>query len=207
MREGGEFYEQLLRFATTRDATARGWLAEALSRYEYATASRIWVFYTIGVCLFGFFALAAGLWGCGLTLALALLIVPMNRLDRIRRRQKAWKGLGEGKASIHSKLEVKMPTDGSRIFQSYWTTDMPSGRVELDHPMELREAVEQADEWWQWIMPVPHEDNGGVKYLNVHFDLGLVRCLPDGGRELVAAGVVYFSYDPWAGRIDTGGYQ
>lgn len=207
MRDTPEYYRHLLRFATTGDPASRTWLAEALSRYEYWPASRIWGIYTIILVLVGFFLLAAGPIGCGIWVLLALLIYPLNRLDRWRRRRAAWRALAEGKPLIHSKLEVTMPSGGSRIFQSYWTSDHPGGRVELDHPIELLDAVNDADEFWQWLMPAPHDSGGRVKYLNVHFDVGLVRRLPNGEREIVRGGVVYFSYDPWSGRIDTGGYE
>ena len=50
----------------------------------------------------------------------------------------------------------------------------------------------------------PHDDNGRVHWLNVHEDLGLVHRDANGKRRIVARGVVYFSYDPWTDRVDTG---
>src|SRR5687768_3159969 len=47
LRDSAEFYEQLLRYATTKDPVARAWLAEALSRHDYVRASRWWMGYLL----------------------------------------------------------------------------------------------------------------------------------------------------------------
>lgn len=208
MRSSPRFYEELVRYATTGDAEARAWVAEALSRYDYFFASRVWVFALIAILLFGFLSLmATSLRGCGVMLLLLLLVPVLVRFDRWNRRRKAWNNLAIGKAWIYEKVEVRPPREGSRIFQSDWTRGDIDGRVELDHPMELWEAVQEANEWWQWEMPMPHEQGGRVAWMNVFTDVGLVHRDDRGRRRLLASGVVYFSYDPWTQRIDTGTYE
>jgi hypothetical protein len=204
LSDSPDYYPTFLRYASTRDERARDWMAAALARTDFWAASRWWGGYAIVVCVIGLLTIGTG--GCLFAL-LALLLVPLVvRFDRWNRRRIAWKKLAEGEPEIYTKVEVSPPKQGSRVFQSYWTRD-GIGRVELDHPMELWEAVQEADEWWQFRMPRPHESNGRVQWLHVHMDLGLVRRDADGTRHLVAGGVIYFSYDPWTDRVDTGDYE
>ncbi len=110
--------------------------------------------------------------------------------------------------SAGRKVRVAEAKPGSRIFQSYWEHPAgDDGELELDHPAELRDAVEQADTWWQWNMPRPHRTNGKLEWLRPFFDVGLARREPNGDYILLAGGVVYFPYDPWANRIETDGYE
>ena len=206
LRTSPEFHPTLLRYAADRDERAREWLAEALARYDYAQASRVAMFYLFFLFPVGFFSIAFGLRGCGFTLLLLLAHPLLRRFDRWNRRRKAHRGLGEGVADVFIKNEVTPPPDGSRIFQSYWTSPRES-RVELDHPMELWDTVERANEWWQWRMPVPRENGGRIEMGISYYDVGLVLRHDDGRLELLAGGVVYFPYDPWADRIDTSGYE
>ena len=206
MRDTPEFYERLLRYAATRDAAAHEWLAEAMARYDYWQASRFWMFYAIFLFPVAFFSLGFGRYGCGFVLVAMLGIPLLQRFDRWNRRRKARIGLAEGVADIYIKQEVTPPPAGSRIFQSYWSNDAHP-RVELDHPMELWDAVARANEWWQFRMPVPRDDGKRITLGISHYDLGLVRRDERGRVELVAGGVVYFSFDPWTNRIQTEGYE
>jgi hypothetical protein len=206
MRSSAEFHEKLLDYASTRNDASRAWIAEALARSDFARASRIWGGYAIVLGVVGLLAVSAtGLRGCGWMLLLSLAIPLLVRFDRWNRRRKAWNRLADGKAWIYEKVEVREPPSGSRIFQSYWNKG-EHGQVELDHPIELWHAVRQANEWWQWEMDMPREENGRTRWSSVYEDVGLVHRDGDGRRTLLAAGVVYFSYDPWTDRVDTGNY-
>jgi hypothetical protein len=204
-RGTAEFHQRLLHFGATRDDESRDWLAGALARYDYLDASRFAKYYLI---LWFTVALLFGLSlrGCGEVLLLLLLAPALMLFDHWNRRRKAAKNLLDGEALVYRKVDVKEPPAGSRVFQSYWARN-DAQPVELDHPMELRAAVEESNEWWQWLMPVPKESNGRVSWVKTHFDVGLVHHDAGGNRRLVAGGVVYFSYDPWTGRVDTGGYE
>jgi hypothetical protein len=204
LSDSPEYFPTFLRYASTRDERAREWMASALARSEFHLASRWWGGYAIVVCVIGLLTVGTG--GCFLALAALLLVPLLIRFDRWRRRRAAWRKLADGKALVHTKVEVRPPKEGSRVFQSLWMRG-DFGPVELDHPLDLWEPVQEADEWWQFRMPRPHDSRGRVQYLDVHFDIGLVRRETDGTRRLIAGGVVYFSYDPWTGRVDTGGYE
>jgi hypothetical protein len=57
-------------------------------------------------------------------------------------------------------------------------------------------------------MPVPaRTGNGRLEWIHPFFDIGLTKREPNGDYTLIAGGVVYFSYDPWADRIETDGYE
>ncbi len=56
-------------------------------------------------------------------------------------------------------------------------------------------------------MPVPSRSNGKLTWIRPFFDVGLAKREPNGDYTLIAGGVVYFPYDPWANRIETDGYE
>lgn len=199
MRSSPEFYSNLLRYATTREEATRAWLAEALSRYDYVDASRFRkTFVLLLVIVAPLMVAGSGLRGLALILLLSLCVPFLGRLDRWNRRRLAWAHLADGVAEIYTKVRVKPPAGGSNMFQSYWTIEGIERPVELDHPMELLDAVTRANEWWQWRMPVPAIENGRRRWRTPHLDVGLVHRDAAGERSLLAGGVVYFSYDPWA---------
>ena len=200
------YYPTLLRYANTRDENARAWLAESMARVEYAQASRVWMFYTFLLLPVALFAPRFGWWGCGVFLVLAALIPLLIRFDRWNRRRKAFNALPRGEPEVYTKVEVKPLPEGSRIFQSYWTNGTTPQPLELDHPMEMMDVVTEANEWWQFRMPVPREDRGRIREGISYFDVGLVLREDNGRRRLLAGGVVYFSYDPWGDKLETNGY-
>ncbi|MBM3271109.1 MAG: hypothetical protein FJZ01_26050 [Candidatus Sericytochromatia bacterium] len=203
--ESPEFYEMLLTYASSRDERARKWLAEALSRRDYAPASRLWLWYLVLVIFVGLLNMQRGWSGIGPATLLLVFLPAIWRLDRLNRRWKAYRGLARGRATVGRKVDVKVPASGGRVFQSYWS-EGTDHLLELDHPIELLETIRAADEFWRWEMPLPHEDGRGfIRESLVTYDLGLVRRDAQGCRHLLAGGSVYFDYDPWADRVDTRG--
>jgi hypothetical protein len=202
-------YSTLLHYAHHRDDASLDRLVEIHGR-DFTAASRLALYFgLITGCGFGLFAVPVlwrlGALGAAIALGWIALVAMLNVVDRWRRRRATRRSLIEAKPIVCRKVRIGAIAPGADMFQSYWkrSPDDP-GELELDHPLSMLETVERSDEVWQWLMSVPHHNSNRLApdWLNAHYDIGLVRRRADGTPELVAGGQVYFSYDPWADRVE-----
>lgn len=202
-------FADLLHYAHTRDPQS---LERLAWHYEgsFVEASKLALQSLFGCgCLGAIFILPAlirlGWIGLAFGAALIALVPLLYRVDKFRWRRYARRSLRNGEPQIYRKVRIGEIADGAEMFQSYWKRDPgDENELELDHPIGLLEPVQQADEWWQWKMDVPHRNDNRLRptWSPSYFELGLVRRRADGTPELVAGGQVYYGYDPWGDKLE-----